>query len=82
MRRPRRPGPLRIGYLSGTTTHDEDWAYVEPAVLAVLAAVGDAELWLGGHLPDARALDRLGDRLRRLPIADWRASPTSCATST
>lgn len=33
----RTPGPLRIGYFSGTTTHDADWASVEPAVIAVMA---------------------------------------------
>lgn len=75
LRRERAPGPLRIGYLSGTTTHDRDWAEIEPAVLAVLDEVPDAELWLGGHLTPSPAVDRLGDRLRRLPMQDWRALP-------
>ena len=75
VRRPRRPGPLRVGYLSGTTTHDRDWAEVEAAVLEVLEEVGDAELWLGGHLTPSPAVDRLGGRLHRLPMQDWRALP-------
>ena len=32
--RPRKSGPVRIGYLSGTNTHNEDWAFVEPAIAA------------------------------------------------
>lgn len=75
LRRPRAGGPMRIGYFSGTTTHDADWAEVEPAVLRVLDEVSDAELWLGGHLNPSPAVDRLGDRLRRLPMQDWRALP-------
>ncbi|MDQ3353264.1 MAG: glycosyltransferase, partial [Actinomycetota bacterium] len=47
-RRPRAPGPLRIGYLSGTITHDLDWRYIEPAVIRVLERHSEVELWLGG----------------------------------
>jgi glycosyltransferase involved in cell wall biosynthesis len=71
LRRPRRPGPLRIGYLSGTTTHDDDWFWVEPAVIEVLERHPTAELWLGGHLPDSPALARFGSRVVRLPFMDW-----------
>ena len=71
LRRPRKPGPPRIGYFSGTTTHDEDWFFVEPAVLAALEAHPEAELWLGGHLPESEALDQLGDRLVRIAFLPW-----------
>jgi glycosyltransferase involved in cell wall biosynthesis len=74
-RRPRTPGPLRVGYLSGTTTHDRDWAQVEAAVLDVLHELDGVELWLGGHLTPSPAVERLGPRLRRLPMQDWRALP-------
>jgi glycosyltransferase involved in cell wall biosynthesis len=74
VRRERAPGPLRIGYLSGTTTHDRDWAEIEAVVLDVLDEVG-GELWLGGHLTPSPAVDRLGARLRRLPMQDWRHLP-------
>lgn len=75
LRRPRSPGPLRIGYLSGTTTHDRDWAHVEPAVLEVLRSRPDVELVLGGYLRPTAALDELGGRVRRLPMQDWRVLP-------
>ncbi|MBX9246681.1 glycosyltransferase, partial [Actinotalea ferrariae] len=70
--RPRTPGPLRVGYFSGTTTHDADWATVEPAVIAVLQDRPDVELWLGGHLEPTPALAAsLGGRVRRLPMMPW-----------
>jgi glycosyltransferase involved in cell wall biosynthesis len=71
LRRERRPGPLRIGYLSGTTTHDEDWFHVEPAVVEVLDRHPTVELWLGGHLPDSATLTRFGSRVVRLPFVPW-----------
>ncbi len=75
LRRDRRPGPLRVGYFSGTTTHDEDWFHIEGAVLAVLARHPGTELWLGGHLPESPALHGLGPTLVRLPFVPWLELP-------
>jgi glycosyltransferase involved in cell wall biosynthesis len=75
LRRARQPGPLRIGYLSGTTTHDEDWFHVEPAVVEVLDRHPHVELWLGGHLPESAALTRFGSRVVRLPFLPWLELP-------
>jgi hypothetical protein len=75
LRRPRAHGPLRVGYLSGTTTHDQDWAMVEPAVVDVLGAHPDVELWLGGHLQPTVLVEQLGPRLRRIPLTEWTALP-------
>ncbi|HWG93147.1 MAG TPA: glycosyltransferase [Mycobacteriales bacterium] len=69
--RERAPGPVRLGYFSGTDTHDRDWAEVEPAVVEVLRRHPQAELWLGGLLRPGAALDELGDRVRRLPFVPW-----------
>jgi glycosyltransferase involved in cell wall biosynthesis len=75
VRRARRPGPVRIGYFSGTTTHDDDWRFVEPAVAEVMERHPAVELWLGGHLPDTPALARFGPRVVRLPFQAWTALP-------
>ncbi len=48
--RPRASGPVRMGYLSGTNTHNEDWAFVEPAIAQVLRRRPGVELWIGGLL--------------------------------
>ncbi len=73
--RHRRPGPVRVGYFSGTTTHDEDWFHIEDAVLTALDRHPGAELWLGGHLPESAALHRLGPTLVRLPFVPWLELP-------
>lgn len=74
--RPRSAGPLRVGYLSGTDTHDHDWASVEPVVAALLDDRADLELWLGGLVrPATTALDRFGTRVRRLPMLPWLELP-------
>lgn len=75
LRRPRRSGPLRIGYLSGTNTHNADWAAIEPAVMEVLRAHPDVELWLGGLLEPGPAVQALGRRLVRLPMKPWHELP-------
>jgi glycosyltransferase involved in cell wall biosynthesis len=75
-RSPRRPGPPRVGYLSGTTTHDDDWRHIEGAVVDLLVEHGEAELWLVGHLePTEPVLARLGDRVRRVPFTEWHRLP-------
>jgi glycosyltransferase involved in cell wall biosynthesis len=71
----REAGPLRIGYLSGTITHDRDWFYVEPAIVDTLDRHPDVELWLAGHLPTSAALERFGGRVRRLPFTRWTQLP-------
>ncbi len=71
----RQPGPLRIGYLSGTITHDHDWFYVEPAMVDTLDRYPDVELWLAGHLPASPTLDKFGGRIRRIPFTRWTNLP-------
>lgn len=68
-------GPPTIGYLSGTSTHNEDWAFIEPAVLAVLRRNPKARLVIGGLLEPSPALAEVADRIVRLPLLDWRALP-------
>ena len=45
-----------MGYLSGTNTHNEDWAFVEPAIAQVLRRRPEVELWIGGLLDPSSAL--------------------------
>ncbi|MDZ7675211.1 MAG: glycosyltransferase [Acidimicrobiales bacterium] len=73
--RPREPGPVRIGYLSGTTTHDEDLLAVTPALVHVLEHRPDVEVWLGGHLAPVDELGAFGPRVRRLPFRPWHELP-------
>jgi glycosyltransferase involved in cell wall biosynthesis len=74
-RRARTPGPIRLGYFSGTNTHDADWAACEPAVAAVLRSRPDVELWIGGYLQVGPTLDPFAARIRRLPFLPWQELP-------
>lgn len=73
-RRERTPGRLRIGFFSGTKTHDADWASVEGAVARVLGE-HDVELWLGGLVEPSAALEPYADRIVRLPFVPWYELP-------
>jgi glycosyltransferase involved in cell wall biosynthesis len=75
LRRPRAAGPLRIGYFSGTDTHDHDWALVEPAVREVMRRHPDVELWLVGHLHLTPVLNQLAGRVHRIPFRPWLKLP-------
>ncbi|HVV38083.1 MAG TPA: glycosyltransferase [Acidimicrobiales bacterium] len=75
LRKPRTAGPVRMGYLSGTNTHDHDWAMVEPAVAAVLARHPDVELWLVGLVTPSPALDAYAARVKRIGFTEWTALP-------
>lgn len=68
---PRTEGPLRIGYFSGTDTHDADWAAIEPAVARVLDARPEVELWLGGMVKPTEAMRPYERRIKRIPYVAW-----------
>jgi glycosyltransferase involved in cell wall biosynthesis len=72
VRRAGRPaGPPRLTYLSGTDTHDLDWAHLAPALAEVLDHHDDARLSLVGHIPEDDALARHLHRIDRLPFTHW-----------
>jgi glycosyltransferase involved in cell wall biosynthesis len=73
------PGALRVGYLSGTDTHDHDWAMIEQAVVSAVAKVPDAELWLVGKLTPGDPARSLGERLRIVPFQPWTSLPALLA---
>ncbi len=73
--RPRTPGPLRIGYLSGTNTHDHDWRYLEPSVARLLDEHPDLEVWLVGMVTPTARLDPYAGRVRRRGLLHWTELP-------
>lgn len=75
LRIPRTPGPVRIGYLSGTNTHNKDWEHIEPAVIQVMRSRPEIELWLGGLLEPTSALAEMSNRVRRTPLLPWYELP-------
>lgn len=67
---------VSIGYFSGTSTHNADWAMVEPAVLAVMRRHPETRLCLGGLLqPSQELMEELGGRVTRFPFTTWHQLP-------
>ncbi|MBR5950453.1 MAG: glycosyltransferase [Actinomycetaceae bacterium] len=77
LKKEREAGPLRIGYFSGTDTHDADWATIEDAVIRILDERPDVELWLGGLIEPTEKLGAYTQRIRRLPFVSWHELPVS-----
>lgn len=72
----RRPGPPRIGYVSGTDTRGYDWEMVEPAVARALDRHRDAEAWLVGHVEPTALLEPYSSRIRTIGFLSWRELPS------
>jgi len=70
-----RSGVCRIGYLSGSLTHDHDWAVVEPAVGRILERHANVELWLVGPLKLSGTIDPRHPRLKRLGFRPYQELP-------
>ena len=77
----RRPpdGTVRLGYFSGSATHNEDWASIEPAVVDVMRSDPAVELWLVGPLTPGPALTEVADRIRVVPAVPWPELPALLA---
>lgn len=75
LKKERKPGALRIGYFSGTDTHDADWATIEDAVIRVLDTHPEVELWLGGLIEPTEKLEPYVQRIQRLPFVPWHDLP-------
>lgn len=59
---------VRIGYLSGTPSHNRDFATITPALLRLLERYPKMRLVLAGPLETESALQRYADRIERLPF--------------
>ncbi len=79
-RRETAPGVVRIGYFSGSATHDEDWAVVEPTIVDLLRRDPRVQLWLVGPLRPSPGLDEVEHRVVRLPSVPWQELPALLAS--
>jgi Glycosyltransferase len=75
MNKATQPRPRRIGYFSGTHTHEADWQMIEPGVIDFLKKFTDVELWLVGQVRITSALSRLGERVKQVPMQAWQHLP-------
>ncbi len=70
---------IRVGYFSGTPTHDADFATITPALLALMHDRPQVELVVGGSLTLDPAFEQLSARVHREPWVPWTALPARIA---
>jgi glycosyltransferase involved in cell wall biosynthesis len=75
-------GRVRLGYFSGTATHDADLATVAPAVADVLARRPAVELLIVGPVTLPAALAPLASRVVRRAVVPWPDLPAVVASCT
>jgi glycosyltransferase involved in cell wall biosynthesis len=61
--------PIKIGYFSGTISHNKDFATVTDALLALMEKYPQVELFLAGPLDTQNALNKFKDRVKQIPFA-------------
>lgn len=62
---------IKIGYFSGTASHDKDFEVVEDALNYILEKYPQVELHLFGPLEIGDVYAKFGDRIKRYPFASW-----------
>lgn len=63
-----RSGPIRVGYLSGTPSHNKDFATITPTLLKLFEQYPNWHLVLAGPLDTEDELQRYADRIERVPF--------------
>lgn len=66
---------VRIGYLSGSITHNPDFEMVKPALIKIMDEFPQVELMVMGHLDLPKELERFGERVVRQPFGSWEELP-------
>jgi glycosyltransferase involved in cell wall biosynthesis len=76
-----RDGTVRIGYFSGTRSHQDDFRIVYPALMAVLCEESKARLVIAGSLEigEFPGLMPFAKRINYLPHRHWRDLPAAIA---
>ncbi len=62
---------VRLGYFSGTATHDEDFASIAPVLCTFLARHPSLTLAVAGPVTLEPALAAYGARIERAPLVSW-----------
>ena len=59
--------PVRLGYFSGTLSHNKDFATITDALLAIMEKYPQTELFLAGPLDIESKLNKFKERIRQFP---------------
>lgn len=66
---------IRIGYLSGSITHNPDFEMVKPALVKIMDEFPNVELVVMGYLDLPKGLERFNDRVIKKPFGSWEKLP-------
>lgn len=66
---------IRIGYLSGSITHNPDFEMVKPALIKIMDEFPQVDLVVMGYLDLSDDLTRFGERIVRRAFGDWEELP-------
>jgi len=69
------PGLIRLGFFSGTRTHQKDFKEIESVLLKILGQYPRVQLVIGGFLELGSNFQTFSKRVERLPYVDWRELP-------
>lgn len=69
---------VRIGYFSGSHTHDRDFAVVEELLVEIMQKYPNVHLVMGGVFDTVR-FDSYQERITKLPFMDWQKLPEAIA---
>ena len=75
-----RQGKLRIGYFSGSITHNEDFEMILSALVRLLEEMPNLELVIMGELTVPNSLKKFGRRIIAKGFTDWRKLPRIIAS--
>lgn len=70
---------IRIGYLSGSITHNPDFEMIKPALVKIMDEYQNVELVMMGYLDLPKDLKRFEDRIIRQPFENWEKLPAVIA---
>jgi glycosyltransferase involved in cell wall biosynthesis len=70
---------VKIGYFSGTKSHQEDFAVVKPALLRVMDDFPHVHMYVGGYLDPGNEFEKFQDRIKKIPFVDIHQLPNNIA---
>lgn len=71
---------IRIGYLSGSITHNPDFELIKSALIKIMDEFKNVQLVLMGHLDLPKDLKRFEDRIVKQKMISWESLPEVIAS--
>lgn len=71
----REQGGIRLGYFSGSITHNNDFQMILPVIKKIMTQYSDLELWIVGELKIPKELEIYKDRIICSNFVDWTELP-------